>query len=31
MPHVLGVAAFQLGNPMPFLVLMEADDLLRNR
>jgi hypothetical protein len=30
-PHVLGVAALQVGDPMSFLVLMEADDLSRDR
>ena len=31
MPHVLGVTALQVGDPMSFLVLMEADDLSGNR
>ena len=30
-PHVLGVTALQLRNPVLFLVLMEADDLSRDR
>jgi hypothetical protein len=25
-PHVLGVRAFEVGNPMSFLILMEVDD-----
>jgi hypothetical protein len=30
MPDMLSVSAFQLGNPMSFLVLMKADDPLWN-
>ena len=26
MPHVLGVTALEVGNPVSFFVLMEADD-----
>jgi len=26
MPHVLGVAAFQVGNPVAVIVLMKSDD-----
>jgi hypothetical protein len=29
--HVLGVTAFQVGNPMALLILMETDDPLRDR
>jgi hypothetical protein len=29
-PYVLGVTALKVGNPMSFLVLMEADDPSRN-
>jgi hypothetical protein len=30
-PHVLRVAALELGNPMSFIILMEADDPSWNR
>jgi hypothetical protein len=30
MPHVLGVTTLQIGDPMSFLVLMEANDPLRD-
>jgi hypothetical protein len=31
MPHVLGVTALKVRDPVPFLVLMETDDPLRDR
>jgi hypothetical protein len=31
MPHVLGVTALKVRDPVPFLVLMKTDDPLRDR
>lgn len=30
MAHVLGVTAFEIGDPMPLFVLMESDDATRD-